>query len=117
MVVSTGLPNAVVTGIVTGSIVAMGAIGLALVYSIAEVPNFAHGELLTLGAFMALFANRPGTVPVFELLVPGGQVISPGGQVVLFLIGAGSVLGMVYMLGGRSAMAGGWWPIDPPRPV
>lgn len=117
MVVSTGLPNAVVTGLVTGSIVAMGAIGLALVYSIAEVPNFAHGELLTLGAFMALFANRPGTVPVFELLVPTGQQLSTGGQVVLFLIAAGSVLGMVYMLGGWSALAGGWWPVDPPDTV
>ncbi|NEU56456.1 hypothetical protein FXF75_06695 [Halorussus sp. MSC15.2] len=54
--------------------VALGAIGLALVYNIAEVPNFAHGELLMLGAYMALFVNKPATVPVFELLT---QVDAP----------------------------------------
>ncbi|PSP49479.1 branched-chain amino acid ABC transporter permease, partial [Halobacteriales archaeon QH_1_68_42] len=57
MAAETGLLNAVVTGIVTGSIVALGAIGLALVYDIAEVPNFAHGDILTFGAFVALFVN------------------------------------------------------------
>lgn len=111
--VETGLPNAVLTGIVTGSIVAMGAIGLALVYSIAEVPNFAHGELLTLGAFMALFVNTPNEVPIFELLATGPQELSAGGMAVLFVLGGGATLAMVYLLGGRSALEGGWWPVDP----
>lgn len=117
MVVSPGLPNAVVTGIVTGSIVAMGAIGLALVYSIAEVPNFAHGELLTLGAFMALFVNTPDRVPVFELLATGPQTISPAGLGVLFGLGAGATLALVYLLGGWNALRGSWWPTDPPPAV
>ncbi|MFB6361200.1 MAG: branched-chain amino acid ABC transporter permease [Halobacteriales archaeon] len=114
MAVSTGLPNAVVTGIVTGSIVAMGGIGLALVYSIAEVPNFAHGELLTLGAFMALFVNTPNKVPVFELLATGPQSISTAGLLVLFLLAAGATLGIVYLLDGSSGLRGSWWPVDPP---
>ena len=115
--VTTGLPNAVLTGIVTGSIVATGAIGLALVYSIAEVPNFAHGELLTLGAFMALFVNTPSRVPVFELLTTGQQEITVAGLVVLFGLGAGSTLAIVYMLGGWAALQGSWWPVDPPPAV
>lgn len=117
MAVSTGLPNAVLTGVVTGSVVAMGAIGLALVYSIAEVPNFAHGELLTLGAFMALFVNTPNEVPLFELLASGEQTITSAGLVVLFLLGSGPTLGMVYLLGGWGALKGSWWPTRPPPAV
>jgi neutral amino acid transport system permease protein len=118
MALETGLPNAVLTGIVTGSIVAMGAIGLALVYSIAEVPNFAHGELLTLGAFMALFVNTPNEIPgIGGVLAAGPQELSSVGLVVLFVLGAGSTLALVYLLGGRSALEGGWWPIDPPPVV
>ena len=112
--VSTGLANAILTGLITGSIVAMGAIGLALVYSIAEVPNFAHGELLTLGAFMALFVNKPGNVPILDLFATGVQEITVGGIVVLFLLGAGSTLAIVYLLGGVDALEGEWWPKSPP---
>src|SRR6056297_771332 len=110
---STGLANAVMTGLVTGSIVALGAIGLALVYNIAEVPNFAHGELLMLGAYAALFVNRPGTVPVFELLAEA-RTVGTGGYAALFLLTAGSALAAVYLLGGASALRGSWWPVDPP---
>jgi len=111
--VETGLANAVVTGIVTGSIIALGAIGLALVYSIAEVPNFSHGELLMVGAFVALFVNKPGTVPVLELLATGERTLSVAGAAVLFLLAAGSTLGVVYHLGGVPALKGGWWPTRP----
>jgi len=115
--VDPGLPNAVVTGLVTGSIVAMGAIGLALVYSIAEVPNFAHGELLTLGAFMALFVNKPGNTPIFSLVSTDVQALTGAGLVLLFLVGAGCTLGLVYLIGGVTALQGGWWPTEPPPTV
>lgn len=42
-------------GIVLGSIIALGAIGLTLIYGIARFGNFAHGDLMTLGAYIALF--------------------------------------------------------------
>lgn len=115
--VKTALANAIVTGIVTGSVVALGAIGLALVYSIAEVPNFAHGELLTLGAYIAFFVNEPSTVPVFELLATGTRAVSVWGFVFLFALAAGSMLAVVYQLGGRPALAGEWWPVSVPAPV
>lgn len=44
-------------GLVTGSIIALGAVGLSLVYGILRIVNFAHGEYLTFGAFMAMLAN------------------------------------------------------------
>ena len=45
----------VVYGIVLGSIISLGAIGLTLVYGIVRFANFAHGEFMTLGAYFALF--------------------------------------------------------------
>jgi branched-chain amino acid transport system permease protein len=44
-----------VYGIVFGSIIALGAIGLTLVFGIIRFANFAHGDLMTSGAYLALF--------------------------------------------------------------
>jgi neutral amino acid transport system permease protein len=109
----TALLQAIVTGITTGSMIALGAIGLSMVYSIAEVPNFAHGDMLTLGAYIALLVNRPGNVPLLDLLVSEGSATVPA-LAVVFLIGAGGVLGAVYALGGTSALLGSWWPVRVP---
>jgi branched-subunit amino acid ABC-type transport system permease component len=111
--VETGLANAVVTGIVTGSIIALGAIGLALVYSIAEVPNFAHGDLLMVGAYVALFVNMPGTVPVLELASTGPRAVALVGAGLIFVLAVVSTLGVVYQLGGVPALKGSWWPRQP----
>jgi len=45
----------IVYGIVLGSIIAIGAIGLTLVYGIIGFANFAHGDLMSAGAYIALF--------------------------------------------------------------
>jgi branched-chain amino acid transport system permease protein/neutral amino acid transport system permease protein len=45
----------IVYGIVLGSIIALGAIGLTMVYRIVGFANFAHGEFMTAGAYVALF--------------------------------------------------------------
>jgi neutral amino acid transport system permease protein len=114
---TTALMQAIVTGIATGSMIALGAIGLSMVYSIAEVPNFAHGDLLTLGAYTALLVNKPGNVPFLELLATGTQARTLTGTVVVFLITVVGVLGAVYALGGVDALGGSWWPTSPPAPV
>lgn len=49
------MPELIVYGIVLGSIIALGAIGLTLVYGILRFANFAHGDLMTAGAYIALF--------------------------------------------------------------
>ncbi|HEX2529541.1 MAG TPA: branched-chain amino acid ABC transporter permease [Geminicoccus sp.] len=43
-------------GLILGSIIGLGAIGVTLTYSILRFANFAHGEYLTFGAYMALVA-------------------------------------------------------------
>jgi len=45
----------VVYGIVFGSIISLGAIGLTLIFGIIRFANFAHGDLMSLGAYVALF--------------------------------------------------------------
>jgi len=45
----------VVYGIVLGSIIALGAIGLTLIFGILNFANFAHGDFMTMGAYVALF--------------------------------------------------------------
>lgn len=60
----------VANGLVTGSIVAIAAVGLSLVYGILKIVNFAHGDYLTLGAFFAFVVNVSwGASMVFALLL------------------------------------------------
>lgn len=49
-----------VNGVSFGAILALCAIGLTLVYGILNLSNFAHGDLLTLGAYAALFFGVAG---------------------------------------------------------
>jgi neutral amino acid transport system permease protein len=53
-----------VNGIVSGSYIALGAVGLTLVYGTLRLVNFAHGDLLTFGAYMAFLANVTWGVPL-----------------------------------------------------
>lgn len=42
------------TGIVAGAYFALGALGLTLVFGVLRLVNFAHGDMLTFGAYVAL---------------------------------------------------------------
>ncbi len=58
-VAQTGL-----NGLSLGSVYALGAVGLTLVYGILKLVNFAHGDFLTFGAFMAFLMNVTWGVPL-----------------------------------------------------
>lgn len=47
-------------GILFGIMIALGALGLNLVFGTTGLTNFSHGDLLTLGAFTALILNEAG---------------------------------------------------------
>jgi len=47
-----------VYGLISGSIIALGAIGLSLTYGILNFANFSHGDVMALGAFLALALLR-----------------------------------------------------------
>lgn len=46
-----------VYGIISGAIIALGAIGLTLVFRILNFAHFAHGDMMTLGAYLAFFLH------------------------------------------------------------
>ena len=50
----------VFNGLAVGSIIALGAVGLTLTYGILRLSNFAHGDFMTLGAYLAWLANSLG---------------------------------------------------------
>lgn len=62
----------VADGLVIGSVVSLGAIGLTLAFSILRFANFGHGELLAWGAYVALSA-----LAVFSALAGGAHPIAP----------------------------------------
>ena len=63
-VAQTGL-----NGLSLGSVYALGAVGLTLVYGILKLVNFAHGDFLTFGAFMAFLVNVTWGVPLVFAIV------------------------------------------------
>jgi branched-chain amino acid transport system permease protein len=48
----------VLNGLTLGSVYALVALGLTLVYGILQIPNFAHGAMFTVGAYVAYFASN-----------------------------------------------------------
>ncbi|MEH2043754.1 branched-chain amino acid ABC transporter permease [Nostoc sp.] len=56
----TQFPQLIVNGIAVGSIIALAAVGLTLTYGILRLSNFAHGDFLTLGAYLTWLINTIG---------------------------------------------------------
>lgn len=48
----------------TGSLYALAAVGLTLVYGVLRITNFAHGDMLTLGAYIGFMVNREWNLPI-----------------------------------------------------
>ncbi len=59
----------ILSGLVDASIILFGAIGLSLLYGVKRFANFAHGDMMTLGAYIALYfaANAGGSLIIGAL--------------------------------------------------
>jgi neutral amino acid transport system permease protein len=67
MVIAKGLHEVAqtgLTGLSLGAIYALGAVGLTLVYGILKLVNFAHGDFLTFGAYIAYLVNVTWDLPL-----------------------------------------------------
>src|ERR671939_312717 len=70
----------VVSGILSGGLYAMVALGLALIFGVMRVINIAHGPLLMLGAYVTFFLySRLGVNPFLTV---------PVAMAALFVVGA-----------------------------
>jgi branched-chain amino acid transport system permease protein len=63
------LLQTIINGIMLGSIYAMVALGLTLIYGILEIPNFAHGALYMVGAYLSFQAITSLGVPYGVALI------------------------------------------------
>ena len=71
-------PQVVVDGLMNGALIGLGAIGVTLTYSILGFANFAHGELITFGAYAAMaIAGGVSTLVVGSDAGLGALSISP----------------------------------------
>ncbi len=61
--------QASLNGLTLGTIYALGAVGLTLVYGILRLVNFAHGDFLAFGAYMAYLVNVTWGMPLAAAIV------------------------------------------------
>lgn len=58
-----------VAGLKLGATIALAAVGLSLIYGVTRLVNFAHAELVTLGAVLAYAFHAPGFGPSLPLVL------------------------------------------------
>jgi branched-chain amino acid transport system permease protein/neutral amino acid transport system permease protein len=83
----TEILQLLIYGIVLGSIITLGAVGLSLIYGIVRFANFAHGDMMTAGAYFAFFFVVTLGLPMFigfPLAVAGGALLAVALDRVLF---------------------------------
>ena len=68
-------PQLLINGIAVGSILALAAIGLTLTYGILKLSNFAHGDFMTLGAYLTWLSNTAGLNIWLSMLVGAAGTI------------------------------------------
>ncbi|MCU0775828.1 MAG: branched-chain amino acid ABC transporter permease [Ideonella sp.] len=65
-------------GLVIGSIISLGAIGLTITFSILRFANFAHGDFLAWGAYFAFSALAVGVAVAWVPGIPGAAGAAAG---------------------------------------
>ncbi len=67
-----------VSGLKLGAIIALCAVGLSLVYGVTGLVNFAHAEMVTLGAVTAYFFHASAVGPQWPLLIASVPAVLVG---------------------------------------
>ncbi|MEE2960856.1 MAG: branched-chain amino acid ABC transporter permease [Myxococcota bacterium] len=91
----TELFQLLVSGFALGAIYGLVALGFVVIYRASQVFNFAHGELLTLGAVLMVWLNSPPAVIEDALALGGSTVDGLGWPWALSLMVALGVTGLV----------------------
>jgi len=71
-----------ISGICLGSVYAIIALGYSMVYGIAKMLNFAHGDIIMIGAYVAFFALSKFNMPVLVAILAALIVCTVLGVVV-----------------------------------
>jgi branched-chain amino acid transport system permease protein len=62
--------NIVISGLLTGLVYGLMALGLSVIYGVVRIVNFAHGELMTVAMYAAVFGFAVAGIDPLWLLVP-----------------------------------------------
>jgi branched-chain amino acid transport system permease protein len=93
-----------VSGVVLGSIYAIGAIGVTLIFGILRFAHFAHGDMMTMGAFTAfLLALGCAALGISVPFVPTGFIVLPVAMAITAVIAIGFDKGFYAPLRRRGA--------------
>jgi branched-chain amino acid transport system permease protein len=76
-------------GLIIGSVISLGAIGLSLTLSILRFSNFSHGELLAWGAYLTLMVSTWLTTMHEDLASPLGPFSFGSGLIIAMFVAAG----------------------------
>ncbi len=95
--------NVVVAGVVLGSIYALGAIGVTLIFGILRFAHFAHGDMMTMGGFIAFLLAAGASAMGIVAPVPTGFVVLPVAMAIAAVIALGIDKGFYAPLRARGA--------------
>ena len=93
------LAQLVVIGLVVGSVIGLGAMGLTLTFGILKFANFAHGDMMTLGMFVAfaVVGNAGIAGPRLEpFSIPAGLILGTAAAGAAVALLAASIDRVVY---------------------
>lgn len=78
-----------ISGVVLGSIYAIGAIGVTLIFGILRFAHFAHGDMMTMGGFIAFLLAMAASAMGIVAPVPTGFIVLPIAMVIAAVIALG----------------------------
>jgi branched-chain amino acid transport system permease protein len=84
------LNQVLISGLVLGSVYALGAIGITLIFGILRFAHFAHGDMMTMGGFIAfVLAGLFAGAGIHVGFLPTGFVVLPIAMVLTAIIALG----------------------------
>lgn len=81
--------NVLISGVVLGSIYALGAIGVTLIFGILRFAHFAHGDMMTMGGFIAFLLAAAFAALGIVAPVPTGFLVLPIAMAITAVIALG----------------------------
>src|ERR1041385_3320179 len=85
------LSQLIVSTLLLGGIYALIAVGLTLIFGIMRVVNFAHGEFLMLGMYLAFWSFSLGGIDPYLILFVSAPLFFVTGLIVYLLIMRGVI--------------------------
>ena len=92
-----------ISGTVLGSIYALGAVGVTLIFGILRFAHFAHGDMMTMGAFVAFVLAAAMTAMGIVTPLPAGFVVLPLAMIITAILALGLDKGFYAPLRQRGA--------------